>query len=622
MINISNIAESTIDQDWKIVIEFLASHKESKKNPPKLWYKELASLINGNISLGEYESFLLENLKSFKKEIPNLTNRYSEKDYANNPFLRGFLHSSILFLENNKITDIIEDITVSSFGKGTQGISIGNDALYILSDLPVDRVVASLGKLRSRIKKGPVQSKIATILNNIGKKHGKTANELEEMSISDFGLNNQNELVFCASDWNGSIPFFMSNQSEISWTNGTKVQKSAPKEITTAFKEDLKGFTENIKEIKEQLVSQCFRIESLYLKDVKWTFEYWKKYYLEHNLISIIAKNLIWEIVWEGNRIKVTWSNGYFIDSKQAIIENIPINATVSLWHHIYSTIEEIQNWRKYFNEKQITQGIKQAFREVYVLTDAELNTKSYSNRFAAHIIQVGTYLAKSRSKGWTGSALLMENFALKIPYFDMKAEFWIQRISQQGEDWYGTGLGATDQVRFYKNKEQIILKDVPSIVFAEVMRDVDLFIGASSITNNPYWTDSGTGNNTDSQRYWYEYSFGTLRMSGNIRMEALKEIVPMLSIKDVCSFEGNFLKVQGKIRNYKIHVGSGNILMEPNDQYLCIVPDSSNRMSKEKIFLPFDNDEMLSIIISKALLLAKDNETTDGTIISQITIK
>ena len=110
--------------------------------------------------------------------------------------------------------------------------------------------------------------------------------------------------------------------------------------------------------------------------------------------------------------------------------------------------------------------------------------------------------------------------------------------------------------------------------------------------------------------------------MSGNIRMEALKEIIPMLSIKDVCSLEGNFLKVQGKIRNYKIHVGSGNILMEPNDQYLCIVPDSSNRMSKEKIFLPFDNDEMLSIIISKALLLAKDDETTDSTIISQITSK
>jgi hypothetical protein len=27
---------------------------------------------------------------------------------------------------------------------------------------------------------------------------------------------------------------------------------------------------------------------------------------------------------------------------------------------------------------------------------------------------------------------------------------------------------------------------------------------------------------------------------------------------------------VKGELRTYRIHLGSGNILMEPNDQYLC----------------------------------------------------
>jgi hypothetical protein len=30
---------------------------------------------------------------------------------------------------------------------------------------------------------------------------------------------------------------------------------------------------------------------------------------------------------------------------------------------------------------------------------------------------------------------------------------------------------------------------------------------------------------------------------------------------------------VQRYVRTYRIYLGSGNILMEPNDQYLCIVP-------------------------------------------------
>ncbi|MDZ4705311.1 MAG: hypothetical protein SH848_15405 [Saprospiraceae bacterium] len=44
---------------------------------------------------------------------------------------------------------------------------------------------------------------------------------------------------------------------------------------------------------------------------------------------------------------------------------------------------------------------------------------------------------------------------------------------------------------------------------------------------------------------------------------------------------EGNYLHVAGKIRSYKINLGSGNILMEPNDQYLCIVQDSDPKVEK-----------------------------------------
>ena len=64
--------------------------------------------------------------------------------------------------------------------------------------------------------------------------------------------------------------------------------------------------------------------------------------------------------------------------------------------------------------------------------------------------------------------------------------------------------------------------------------------------------------------------------------------------------------------------MGSGNILMEPDDQYLCIVPEGKTK-STEKVFLPFEGDSLLSIIISKAFLLAEDDKIKDKTILSQI---
>jgi len=44
---------------------------------------------------------------------------------------------------------------------------------------------------------------------------------------------------------------------------------------------------------------------------------------------------------------------------------------------------------------------------------------------------------------------------------------------------------------------------------------------------------------------------------------------------------------------------------MSPNDQYLCIVAARDARAGK--LFLPIDDDPVLSLILSKAFLLADD---------------
>lgn len=95
--------------------------------------------------------------------------------------------------------------------------------------------------------------------------------------------------------------------------------------------------------------------------------------------------------------------------------------------------------------------------------------------------------------------------------------------------------------------------------------------------------------------------------------------MIPRLKIAERCSFRERFLIVQGNKRTYRIHLGSGNILMEPNDQYLCIVPDRSATSKPNDLFLPFEGDNVLSIILSKALLLADDDKIKDSTIMRQI---
>jgi hypothetical protein len=57
---------------------------------------------------------------------------------------------------------------------------------------------------------------------------------------------------------------------------------------------------------------------------------------------------------------------------------------------------------------------------------------------------------------------------------------------------------------------------------------------------------------------------------------------------------------------------------MEPNDAYLCIV--TARDVTAERVFLPFEEDGgLLSVIVSKAFLLADDTAITDPTIVRQI---
>jgi len=54
---------------------------------------------------------------------------------------------------------------------------------------------------------------------------------------------------------------------------------------------------------------------------------------------------------------------------------------------------------------------------------------------------------------------------------------------------------------------------------------------------------------------------------------------------------------------------------MEPNNSYLCIV----EVRAKNNVMLPFEGDRTLSLILSKAMLLANDTKIKDKTILSQI---
>jgi hypothetical protein len=301
----------------------------------------------------------------------------------------------------------------------------------------------------------------------------------------------------------------------------------------------------------------------------------------------------------------------------------------VTPWHPIARESAEILAWRDWLERHQVTQPFKQAHREIYPLTPAERQTGTYSNRFAAHLLRQHQFHALAAQRGWRNGLRFMADDGnppaiRELPEWGLRAEFWIEGA---GED-YRTDITesgayrnvATDQVRFYplgaQGTRPVPLTDVPLLVLSEILRDVDLFVGVASLGNDPAWQDGGP--DARYRDYWHSVSFGELSQTAQTRADLLGRLLPRLSIGAQCGIEGRFLHVRGALRSYKIHLGSGNVLMSPDDVYLCIVPGRSADPASG-LFLPFEGDQTLELILSKAMLLANDAGITDPSILSQI---
>ncbi|MFM7602565.1 MAG: DUF4132 domain-containing protein [Pseudanabaena sp.] len=622
--------------------QLLALFKKSTQGKPSGKFHREIEKSRQNIGKEHFTQTLTQWLNDLKKITAVVERQTQKHTYGNQEyeysyttceylkdsslvFGKGLIWSFEPYLDKN-ILQTLAEFAQKCFqkipGKGPLAMGLGNACIYVLSQGGLEGV-SYLSRLKLRIRQASTQSLIENYIRTSAETLGVTPAEIEDMATPSFGLEN-GKLEEEFEGYKAMINVEGIGETKLEWfkPDGSPM-KSVPSVVKENHKEALKELKNDYSEIQKTLAIQRDRIDRSLTLNRTWNWEASDTYYFSHGLMSVIAQKLIWVFEKEGKTTDVFYLNGQWVDINEKPISTENIEK-VQLWHPVFRKTEEVQAWRAFMEKHEIQQPLKQAYREIYLLTDAEVNTRNYSNRMAAHILKQHQFNSLAKIRGWKYSLLGAydkgydtEMATLQLPE-NYKAEFWVQEVYADGE-WNDTGIYnyvSTDQVRFYQNGNQLNVVDVPSLLFSEAMRDVDLFVGVASVGNDPNWRDGGL---QQYHNYWESYSFGNLNEVAKTRKQVLEKIVPKLKIAKQCEITDKFLVVKGSLRTYKIHIGSGNILMEPNDQYLCIVADRKSEDIGNKVFLPFEGDAVLSIIISKAMLLAEDTKIKDTTITSQI---
>ncbi|WP_406044624.1 DUF4132 domain-containing protein [Micromonospora sp. NBC_00898] len=250
-----------------------------------------------------------------------------------------------------------------------------------------------------------------------------------------------------------------------------------------------------------------------------------------------------------------------------------------------------LAQWQAEIVRRRIRQPVKQAFRELYLLTPAERDAVGESRRFAGHTVDGKVAGQLLSGRGWSTHGQYDEHQATRPATAELTAA-----LACELRGHFGGGDAIVGGLRFLAAGSVVPLAEVPPVAFSEVMRDLDLVVSVAGTESHGYASP----------------------LHAASRAQLLATLIDDLGLARV-SIDGTSAVVRGSRATYRVQLNSGSIHVEPGG-YLCVVPASFGGTAHRRLFLPFvDEDRMTSVILSKVLLLNEDEKITDPAILAQL---
>lgn len=248
--------------------------------------------------------------------------------------------------------------------------------------------------------------------------------------------------------------------------------------------------------------------------------------------------------------------------------------------------------WQKECFASERLQPFKQVFRELYVITAQEKKDRVFSARYAGHQVNPRQAMTLFGRRDWSVDEY--GEIFKAIPAQNLIVRVTINRGYTTPLEVEGLTI---ENVAFTTRDDYkpLPLKKVPPLIFSEVMRDIDLVVSVAHAGDvDPEASASTT----------------------ELRAALLSETCRLLGIKNVRIAKDRAM-IKGSLGEYTVHLGSGVVHKQPGGA-VCLVPIHSQH--RGRLFLPFaDDDPRTAEVISKTLLLARDEDIDDPILLDQI---
>ena len=301
--------------------------------------------------------------------------------------------------------------------------------------------------------------------------------DLLDSLIPDFGFDGLHKEI----DVNGdTFRVFVTNDFKLNYMDeNSKIRKSVPAKASTSDKEELKAIQKDLRETNK---SQVDRLENYMVEERKWDVEGWQKNYLNNPLMFIHSSSLLWGLFNQKNELLKL----FYVDEDSSLLDEeeddveLKKSYSIMLMHPLEMTKGQLSFWSEHFYEREIMTPFTQLNRKIFTIQPEE-EEKTTLTRYndKQPKMAMSTLIRNLEKRGWQKDVVDSGNYDYwkRFNKHKLVVDIGIYGINPYIDDTeYIEMTGIKFQVLTrYEDKK---LKDIPAIVFSEVIYDMELIIG------------------------------------------------------------------------------------------------------------------------------------------------
>lgn len=265
-----------------------------------------------------------------------------------------------------------------------------------------------------------------------------------------------------------------------------KIPDSAPAEIKAEFKEIQAA-------LKEAVKCQLLRMETLMVRQFRWTTARWQELFRQHPLLMPFAQRLVWGAYDANGTLQCCFrslEDGSLTDVEDNGVE-LPAAGRVGVLHPLELDAAGLQRWKQHFADYNVEPPFLQLDRPVVTVPPAEVDLK-FSKSWNGQELNALTFKGRAERLGWArgsvcdagGIGFYLKTFPSSgVDVFlgleDMFVGVGMDDSIKLGEVFFvkhgSVKIGGYeyDEPADAKDHRLVRFGDVPPIAFSEAMGDL-----------------------------------------------------------------------------------------------------------------------------------------------------